>query len=51
MQFITLDSERLTPSKVVCVGRNYTAHIAELNNETPDEMVYLINLTAQLHTL
>ncbi|TMN84341.1 MULTISPECIES: fumarylacetoacetate hydrolase family protein [unclassified Pseudoalteromonas] len=39
MQFITLDSERLTPSKVVCVGRNYTAHIAELNNETPDEMV------------
>ena len=23
----------------MCVGRNYTAHIAELNNETPDQMV------------
>lgn len=52
MQFITLDSERLTPSKVVCVGRNYTAHIAELNNETPDEMV-LFNKpnSAITHTL
>jgi 2-keto-4-pentenoate hydratase/2-oxohepta-3-ene-1,7-dioic acid hydratase in catechol pathway len=25
------------PSKVVCVGRNYAAHIAELGNETPKE--------------
>ena len=39
MHSIKLVSEELTPSKVVCVGRNYTAHIAELNNETPDQMV------------
>jgi 2-keto-4-pentenoate hydratase/2-oxohepta-3-ene-1,7-dioic acid hydratase in catechol pathway len=39
MQKITLSGELITPSKVVCVGRNYTAHIAELNNETPTEMV------------
>ncbi|MBG9999609.1 fumarylacetoacetate hydrolase family protein [Pseudoalteromonas sp. NSLLW24] len=39
MHSIKLVSEELTPSKVVCVGRNYTAHIAELNNETPDKMV------------
>lgn len=39
MQSIKLESEILTPSKVVCVGRNYTAHIAELNNELPDQMV------------
>lgn len=39
MQSITLASEQLTPSKIVCVGRNYTAHIAELNNETPEQMV------------
>jgi 2-keto-4-pentenoate hydratase/2-oxohepta-3-ene-1,7-dioic acid hydratase in catechol pathway len=39
MQSIKLESEKLTPSKIVCVGRNYTAHIAELNNETPDQMV------------
>lgn len=39
MHSIKLVSEKLIPSKVVCVGRNYTAHIAELNNETPDQMV------------
>ncbi|HDY93116.1 MAG TPA: FAA hydrolase family protein [Pseudoalteromonas sp.] len=39
MHSIKLVSEELIPSKVVCVGRNYTAHIAELNNETPDQMV------------
>lgn len=25
--------------KIICVGRNYAAHIAELNNERPDEPV------------
>ncbi|MEP0201283.1 MAG: fumarylacetoacetate hydrolase family protein [Halioglobus sp.] len=29
----------LKPSKIVCVGRNYAAHIAELGNETPSDMV------------
>ena len=29
----------LQPSKIVCIGRNYAAHIAELSNETPDDMV------------
>ncbi|TRZ41804.1 fumarylacetoacetate hydrolase family protein [Robertkochia solimangrovi] len=28
--------------KIICVGRNYTAHIAELNNERPDEPVIFI---------
>jgi 2-keto-4-pentenoate hydratase/2-oxohepta-3-ene-1,7-dioic acid hydratase in catechol pathway len=27
------------PSKIVCVGRNYVAHIRELGNEVPDGMV------------
>jgi 2-keto-4-pentenoate hydratase/2-oxohepta-3-ene-1,7-dioic acid hydratase in catechol pathway len=27
------------PSKIVCVGRNYLAHIRELGNELPDAMV------------
>ncbi len=30
------------PSKIVCVGRNYSAHIAELNNETPTDMVLFV---------
>jgi len=27
----------VTPSKIVCVGRNYTEHAAELGNKMPDE--------------
>lgn len=29
----------LSPSKILCVGRNYVEHIQELNNELPDDMV------------
>ena len=28
-----------TPSKVVCIGRNYVEHIEELGNEMPESMV------------
>ena len=27
----------VTPSKIVCVGRNYRAHVRELGNEMPTE--------------
>jgi 2-keto-4-pentenoate hydratase/2-oxohepta-3-ene-1,7-dioic acid hydratase in catechol pathway len=30
-------TERFTPSKIVCVGRNYRAHAKELGNEVPSE--------------
>lgn len=33
------NNKEITPSKVVCIGRNYVEHIKELNNETPDTMV------------
>ena len=39
MNSIKYNEELVYPSKVVCVGRNYVAHIKELNNETPSEMV------------
>ncbi len=39
MNTIHYENETITPSKVICVGRNYVAHIKELNNETPDSMV------------
>ncbi|MCW1805355.1 fumarylacetoacetate hydrolase family protein [Brachybacterium squillarum] len=29
-------------SKVVCVGRNYAAHAAELGNEVPDQALYFL---------
>ena len=39
MKTVQYLSEQVAPSKVICVGRNYVAHIKELNNETPDSMV------------
>ncbi len=42
MNKILVDDKEIYPSKVLCIGRNYTEHIAELNNETPDEMVFFI---------
>jgi len=39
MQSVTLNNQTITPSKVICIGRNYVDHIAELGNEVPDEMV------------
>lgn len=35
--------------KIICVGRNYAEHIAELNNQTPDSpVIFLKPETAQL---
>ena len=39
MQTVTLNGAAVTPSKIVCVGRNYVAHIRELGNDIPDDMV------------
>ena len=39
MKTVIADKLAVTPNKVVCVGRNYVAHIHELGNEVPDEMV------------
>ena len=39
MKNIKFNNKTVTPSKVICIGRNYVEHIEELNNETPDSMV------------
>lgn len=39
MQTINHNGNLISPSKIVCVGRNYAAHIEELGNEVPDDMV------------
>ncbi|MFY8283949.1 fumarylacetoacetate hydrolase family protein [Pseudoalteromonas sp. SSMSWG5] len=53
MHSVKLASEEYTPSKIVCVGRNYAEHIAELNNETPTSMVLFVKpnsaISQQLH--
>lgn len=42
MNEIIINEKSIYPSKVVCIGRNYVEHIKELNNETPEEMVFFI---------
>lgn len=42
MKTVQLDNKTITPNKIVCIGRNYVDHIAELGNEVPDEMVIFL---------
>jgi 2-keto-4-pentenoate hydratase/2-oxohepta-3-ene-1,7-dioic acid hydratase in catechol pathway len=42
MNSISYLNQVLHPSKVVCIGRNYTAHIEELNNQIPDQPVVFV---------
>lgn len=39
-----------TPSKIVCVGRNYAEHAAELGNEVPKEPLLFLKATSALIT-
>jgi 2-keto-4-pentenoate hydratase/2-oxohepta-3-ene-1,7-dioic acid hydratase in catechol pathway len=39
MKFITYQTKKIEPSKIICIGRNYVEHIQELNNEIPTSMV------------
>ncbi len=38
----------LAPSKIVCVGRNYVAHAAELGNEVPEEPLIFLKPPSSL---
>jgi len=42
MNQIKIAGRLLSPAKVVCIGRNYVEHIKELNNETPEQMVFFV---------
>lgn len=42
------DGLPVTPSKVVCIGRNFVAHIEELQNEMPDAMVLFMKPNAAI---
>jgi 2-keto-4-pentenoate hydratase/2-oxohepta-3-ene-1,7-dioic acid hydratase in catechol pathway len=39
MKTIIYQQQTVTPSKVICVGRNYAKHIAELNNQNTGDIV------------
>ncbi|WP_419175464.1 fumarylacetoacetate hydrolase family protein [Desulfosediminicola sp.] len=36
---VKMTEGEIAPAKIVCIGRNYVAHIEELGNEVPEEMV------------
>ena len=42
MNTIQIGDHTTTPSKIVCIGRNYLEHIRELGNETPAAMVIFV---------
>ncbi len=42
MNSIIFKNKKITPSKVVCIGRNYIDHIKELDNEVPKDMVLFL---------
>lgn len=39
MNSIRFEQQQITPSKILCIGRNYVEHVKELNNAIPDQMV------------
>ncbi|UTV29750.1 fumarylacetoacetate hydrolase family protein [Photobacterium atrarenae] len=39
MKTVSFQQTQVVPGKIVCIGRNYVAHVHELGNEIPDEMV------------
>lgn len=50
MNTVKLASQLITPSKIICIGRNYLEHIQELGNEMPDNMVIFIKPNSSIST-
>ncbi|MFC4698734.1 fumarylacetoacetate hydrolase family protein [Glaciecola siphonariae] len=54
MNCVNFKNTAIQPSKVICIGRNYAAHIAELSNDVPSEPVIFIKpnsaISAELNT-
>lgn len=42
MQVVKFEDKEFSPSKIVCVGRNYHEHIVELENEVPENIVFFL---------
>jgi 2-keto-4-pentenoate hydratase/2-oxohepta-3-ene-1,7-dioic acid hydratase in catechol pathway len=42
MNSVTFAGRQLQPSKIVCAGRNYAAHVEELGNAIPEQPVLFI---------
>jgi 2-keto-4-pentenoate hydratase/2-oxohepta-3-ene-1,7-dioic acid hydratase in catechol pathway len=47
---LTEKKQLFTPSKIICIGRNYVEHIQELGNEVSDDMVVFIKPNSAIST-
>lgn len=50
MKTIRHNNLLINPGKIICVGRNYVDHIAELGNEVPDDMVVFLKPNSAITT-
>lgn len=50
MKAVIVENKQVIPSKVICIGRNYVDHIAELGNEIPEEMVVFLKPNSAIST-
>jgi len=50
MNTITVNNKTTTPSKIICIGRNYVDHIHELGNDIPDDMVVFTKPNSAIST-
>lgn len=50
MKTVNVEQIQVTPSKIICIGRNYVDHIAELGNDIPDDMVVFLKPNSAIST-
>jgi 2-keto-4-pentenoate hydratase/2-oxohepta-3-ene-1,7-dioic acid hydratase in catechol pathway len=50
MNSVRWGGTEIYPTKIVCVGRNYAAHIRELDNQVPDQPVFFIKPNSSIST-
>jgi len=50
MNVVNVENNKIIPSKIICIGRNYVDHINELGNEMPDEMVVFLKPNSAIST-
>lgn len=48
MQSVTFNGQSIKPGKVVCIGKNYAAHIAEMASVPADDMVVFMKPTTSI---
>ena len=50
MRSIQFENQSITPGKVVCIGKNYAAHIEEMNSAVPEQMVVFMKPNSAIGT-